>query len=51
MTNEDQFQSGRPVVLRNGIVLTMDDGHRVLRHSDVLVDGERIAEVAEPRGP
>src|SRR5947208_12780104 len=45
MTNDDQFQSGRPVVLRNGVVLTMDDGHRILRNSDVLVQGERIAEV------
>jgi 5-methylthioadenosine/S-adenosylhomocysteine deaminase len=45
MTNDDQFSSGRPVVLRNGTVLTMDDGHRVLRNSDVLVQGERIAEV------
>src|SRR5437016_8515848 len=39
------LQTGRPVVLRNGIVLTMDDGHRVLRGADVLVIGERIAEV------
>src|SRR5712692_8664897 len=45
MTNADQFQRGRPVVLRNGMVLTMDRGHRVLRNSDVLVQGERIAEV------
>src|SRR5712691_10009085 len=45
MTNADQFQRGRPVALRNGMVLTMDDGHRVLRNSDVLVQGERIAEV------
>jgi 5-methylthioadenosine/S-adenosylhomocysteine deaminase len=45
MMNADEFQSGRPVVLRNGIVLTMDDGHRVLRDSDVLVQGERIAGV------
>jgi len=45
MTSDDQFQSGRPVVLRNGMVLTMDDGHRVMRNSDVLVQGERIAEV------
>jgi len=43
--DDDQFQSGRPVVLRNGTVLTMDDGHRILRNSDVLVQGERIAEV------
>jgi 5-methylthioadenosine/S-adenosylhomocysteine deaminase len=45
MTNGDQFQNGRPVVLRSGTVLTMDDGHRVLRNADVLVVGERIAEV------
>jgi len=45
MTNDNQFQSGRPVVFRNGLVLTMDDGHRALRNSDVLVQGERIAEV------
>jgi cytosine/adenosine deaminase-related metal-dependent hydrolase len=41
----DQFETGRPVVLRNGTVLTMDDGHRILRNADVLVVGERIAEV------
>jgi cytosine/adenosine deaminase-related metal-dependent hydrolase len=41
----DQFQADRPVVLRNGTVLTMDDGHRILRDADVLVVGERIAEV------
>jgi cytosine/adenosine deaminase-related metal-dependent hydrolase len=45
MTSTDQFQASRPVVLRNGTVLTMDDGHRVLREADVLVVGERIAEV------
>src|SRR5437763_2307697 len=38
-------QAGQPVVLRNGTVLTMDEGHRVLRGADVLVIGERIAEV------
>ncbi len=45
MSSTDQFQAGRPVVLRNGTVLTMDDGHRVQRDADVLVVGERIAEV------
>jgi cytosine/adenosine deaminase-related metal-dependent hydrolase len=45
MSSTDQFQVDRPVVLRNGTVLTMDDGHRVLRGADVLVVGERIAEV------
>jgi 5-methylthioadenosine/S-adenosylhomocysteine deaminase len=37
--------SGRPLVIRNATVLTMDDGHRVLEGADVLVSGERIAEV------
>jgi 5-methylthioadenosine/S-adenosylhomocysteine deaminase len=36
---------GRPVVFRGGTVLTMDDAHRVLPGADVLVVGERIAEV------
>src|SRR5438067_8028054 len=38
-------QAGQPVVLRNGTVLTMDEGHRVLRGADVLIAGERIAGV------
>jgi cytosine/adenosine deaminase-related metal-dependent hydrolase len=38
-------REGQPIVLRNGTVLTMDDGHRVLHGADVLVVGERIAEV------
>ncbi|MEU4244572.1 amidohydrolase family protein [Actinoplanes sp. NPDC026619] len=37
--------SDRPVVLRNGLVLTMDDSHTVLEGADVLVVGDRIAEV------
>src|SRR3954447_11035101 len=36
---------GRPVLFRNGMVLTMDDNHRVLPNADVLVVGDRIAEV------
>jgi 5-methylthioadenosine/S-adenosylhomocysteine deaminase len=36
---------GRPIVFRNGTVLTMDGAHRVLRGGDVLISGERIAEV------
>jgi 5-methylthioadenosine/S-adenosylhomocysteine deaminase len=48
------LHEGRPVVLRHGTVLTMDDGHRVLRGADVLVVGERIAgvgpELAVPDG-
>ncbi|WP_330466743.1 amidohydrolase family protein [Micromonospora zamorensis] len=35
----------RPVVFRNGLVLTMDDAHTVLPDADVLVVGDRIAEV------
>jgi cytosine/adenosine deaminase-related metal-dependent hydrolase len=45
MSQPSQFEAGRPVVLRNGTVLTMDDGRRVLRGSDVLVQDERIAAV------
>ena len=35
----------RPVLLRNGLVLTMDDAHTILPNADVLVVGDRIAEV------
>jgi cytosine/adenosine deaminase-related metal-dependent hydrolase len=38
-------QPGQPVVLRNGTVLTMDDGHHVLEGADVLVVGDRIAAI------
>ncbi|MGI5133078.1 amidohydrolase family protein [Pseudonocardia sp. CA-107938] len=38
-------ESGRPVVLRGGLVLTMDDAHTVLPDADVLVVGDRIEEV------
>ncbi|WP_088290447.1 amidohydrolase family protein [Kineosporia sp. A_224] len=37
--------SPRPIVFRNGLVLTMDDAHTVLEGADVLVVGDRIAEV------
>jgi 5-methylthioadenosine/S-adenosylhomocysteine deaminase len=37
--------SDRPVVFRNGLVLTMDDAHTVLPGADVLVVDDRIAEV------
>ena len=45
MTTSEEIGSGRPVVLRGGTVLTMDDAHRVLPAADVLVVGDRIAEV------
>src|SRR3954466_419445 len=35
----------RPVVLRGGTVLTMDDRHSVLTDADVLVVDDRIAEI------
>ncbi|MEO3804562.1 amidohydrolase family protein [Nonomuraea sp. B1E8] len=40
----NDFDSGRPVVLRGGTVLPMD-GRRVLPRTDVLVTGDRIAAV------
>jgi cytosine/adenosine deaminase-related metal-dependent hydrolase len=45
MTNPDEAAAGRPVVLRGGTVLTMDDAHTVLADADVLVTGDRIAAV------
>jgi cytosine/adenosine deaminase-related metal-dependent hydrolase len=39
------IEPGRPVVLRGGTVLTMNDAHEILRGADVLVDGEKIAAV------
>src|SRR6516225_10975811 len=41
----EDFAPGRPLVFRNAIVLTMDEGHHVFRGADVLVSGERIAAV------
>jgi len=47
MSSSDQPEpaTDRPVVFRNGLVLTMDDAHTVLPGADVLIVGERIAEV------
>jgi cytosine/adenosine deaminase-related metal-dependent hydrolase len=39
------IEPGRPVVLRRGTVLTMNDAHDVLRDADVVVVGEQIAAV------
>ena len=41
----DEVAAGRPVLFRNATVLTMDDAHTVLTGGDVLVVGDRIAEV------
>jgi 5-methylthioadenosine/S-adenosylhomocysteine deaminase len=38
-------EAGRPVVFRNGVVLTMDDARTVLPKADVLVVDDRVAEV------
>ncbi|MFB4262715.1 amidohydrolase family protein [Nonomuraea sp. GTA35] len=40
----NDFEAGRPLVLRGGTVLPMD-GRRVLPHTDVLVTGDTIAAV------
>ena len=40
-----EIEAGRPVVLRGGTVLTMNDAHEILRDADVLVVGEEIAAV------
>jgi 5-methylthioadenosine/S-adenosylhomocysteine deaminase len=45
MTAAADFVPGRPVVFRDGIVLTMNDAHEVLPGADVLVSGEQIAAV------
>jgi len=37
--------TGRPVVFRGGTVLTLDDAHRVLPGTDVLVSGDQIVAV------
>src|SRR4029079_266272 len=39
------IEPGRPVVLRRGTVLTMNDAHDVLHDADVLVVDDRIAGV------
>jgi cytosine/adenosine deaminase-related metal-dependent hydrolase len=45
MTNPDEVAAGRPVLLRGGTVLTMDDAHTILADADVLVTGDRITAV------
>ena len=35
-----EIEAGRPVVLRGGTVLTMNDAHEILRDADVLVRWE-----------
>ncbi|GAA5064353.1 cytosine/adenosine deaminase-related metal-dependent hydrolase [Thermocatellispora tengchongensis] len=45
MNERTQFEPGRPVVLRGGTVLPMDERRTVLAGADVLVTGDRIAAV------
>jgi cytosine/adenosine deaminase-related metal-dependent hydrolase len=45
MSDAADFGSGRPVVLRGGTVLTMDDGGQVLAGCDVLAVDGKIAAV------
>ena len=44
-TSAEDLTPGRPVVFRNGLVLTMDADHRVLAGGDVLISGDRIVAV------
>jgi 5-methylthioadenosine/S-adenosylhomocysteine deaminase len=44
-TDAPTIEPGRPVVLRRGTVLTMNDAHDVLEDADVLVVCDRIAGV------
>ena len=41
----EMVENGRPIVLRGGTVLTMNDAHDVLHDADVLVEGDKIAAV------
>ncbi|WP_046469703.1 amidohydrolase family protein [Allosalinactinospora lopnorensis] len=54
MSEPNDVEAGRPVVLRGGTVLTVDDARRVLPASDVLVVGDTIAaigpDLAVPEG-
>jgi cytosine/adenosine deaminase-related metal-dependent hydrolase len=44
-TELPSIEPGRPIVVRGGTVLTMNDAHEVLPRADVLVVGDRIAGV------
>ncbi|WP_444960150.1 amidohydrolase family protein [Nocardiopsis sp. M1B1] len=50
MNRPNEFPQGRPVVLRGGTVLPMDDARTVLTDTDVLVVDDRVAAVG-PRLP
>ena len=46
MTNPDEVAAGRPVLLRGGTVLSMDEAG-IIEHGDVLVTGDTIAAVGQ----
>ncbi len=46
-TSGESLEHGRSIVFRNGIVLTMDDSHRVLMDGDVLVVDGVIKEIGQ----
>jgi 5-methylthioadenosine/S-adenosylhomocysteine deaminase len=41
----ESLEHGRPIVFRNGIVVTMDSSHRVLKNADVLIVDGVIKEI------
>jgi cytosine/adenosine deaminase-related metal-dependent hydrolase len=45
MSDPNTIEAGRPVVLRDGTVLTMNNAREVLQHCDVLVVDDRIAAI------
>ncbi len=45
MSDLNTIEAGRPVVLRDGTVLTMNDAKEVLHHCDLLVVDDRIAAI------
>jgi cytosine/adenosine deaminase-related metal-dependent hydrolase len=46
-TSGESLEHGRSIVFRNGIVLTMDNQHRILKDGDVLVVDGVIREVGQ----
>ena len=44
-TSGESLEHGRSIVFRGGIVLTMDNAHRIVKDCDVLVVGGEIREV------
>jgi 5-methylthioadenosine/S-adenosylhomocysteine deaminase len=45
ISSGESFVAGRPLVFRNGLVLTMDDAHTILQDADVLIVGDTIQSI------